>query len=443
MKTFQSIAHARYPDALRVRQILRTESGTVAHSERQRRARLLIQVAAAVLALFTGSLLLRAILRTGWCAARVEAPTILVSAPASVRVTEVRCRSGERVSRSEILLVLEALEGREQRAAAAALVEERRARLELALAGGEVQVSDLGRRFDGAAEAEREVVRACSELRGAEAAHSALEARLEQARSLLLSSSAVAERASSHAERVRALQRDGIVSAQEADDAALDEEQSARERDAARASVSALEHELAAARERIDSAGEILSQWQAVLARRRERLPPAAGDPEALRELELTLLRHELAEAEARLRALAFEQGERIVRAECDGTIDALFVVPGSIAAAGEPLLSYHDPEKTLVVAYASPSEALEREPGETCRILLPGGDLEADGMVVAIDKQLVPDPGRERDEEEAEGRLSIRIRCLEPGLLLRVPLLAQARVHFPAPARRRIAVTP
>src|SRR5262245_43948845 len=83
----------------------------------------------------------------------VESTTIILRAPAAVRVAQVHCHEGQTVKAGDSLFRLEARANQEQREVVQCLVDQRRVRVDLAQQGGMLLTTDIGVRGDRLEEA--------------------------------------------------------------------------------------------------------------------------------------------------------------------------------------------------------------------------------------------------------------------------------------------------
>ncbi len=481
MRTLQRLGHARPPRAGGATRV-RLDEAQALRNERMRALRRVALIAAVVAALAAGA---------GWVVSRrtvtdglVEAGVVVARAPASVRVVEVLCAVGERVERGQALLRLESTCAGDERRTLALAVEQRRLRLELARAGGDLGQNHVGRRDEVLVEALREerladaevdVIRArleemertrqTVELRllreGLASAGevAALDARASGAEALAERARTEEDLARGDAQAVSSLERDGLTSRRERESATSVELAARRDVDERGAAARALRSEARTARmvgeldgelgaatlAELDAALETERRTLAAVETRRElwrsigerRAVLTDGDVDLarLRALELRLLEVQVSEAEAQLADFDRRRGNGLVVAEADGVVGRVWVVPGRIVESGEPLVSTFDPAAQWVVAYVRPEYAAEFVPGRACR-LVPEGMREAlSAQVVSVGAALTrcPEALPHDVNGTADLRLPVRVQCrpedrrrlLRPNMRVKVSVLS------------------
>lgn len=415
--------------------------------------------------------------------ARLEAFRQVLRAPADVRVVELRCASGARVSAGEVLAVLAPVWGQARRRAAEVGVQRAQARLAALESGARLEGLDLSERVEGALEARREATAAAAELdvltaevAELEGERAALELELELAREDRRAGQASFEARSAEAasrlerergdgeqrafevERLGRLAAEGLVSelvlserrsalaaslrtqeelAAARDAVHLDQEAQRQglERDSVRdaARLEALEARIASARARRDGALLREQEWSA-LSRERARLAPADGAAlEELRERELELARIDLEQALAELAAAQEAGGGGELRAAFDGWVDSVEVVVGAQLESGAPLLGYHDRSTLALVAYVLPQEARRLERGARCTLVPEDGGPALEARVVEIAPRVVACPPDlwPAERETTDLRVRLRLECDAPQGLERLPLDLRFKVVF------------
>jgi multidrug resistance efflux pump len=399
-------------------------------------------------------------------------------APAAARVTELLVEPGATVRRGDVLLRLEGLETASRRPFEEE-VAEHETRLALAHAGGELDGGDVGRRLDfveqallhaelsradhdvalarlGALEEEREGLAAAHEEERVARAGTTDSLREELSRVTASRERATAEsrRAGYDAQRAAALEEDGFASERDSLAAAVESEKAlggvdeaaalvrSRERqlelstDLSELEARSAEEEMDAMLARIEVAQrEVRTNlvraglWEGLAEERRSMLPGDDVDGARLRELELELLEARVRRARARLEEHDREIGNRVVRAECDGVVDRVFVRHGSVVDAEAPLLSYYDPDEVQLVVYGAPGAQAEGlRAGAECRVFPVGHGQAVDARIASVALSWVPRPGLlERDDPSTR----------EPHLPATVELLDGADGAFLSPNRR------
>ncbi len=445
MRTLQRLSHVRLPSEHEARRIHNAERRKVGRKERRiwgGRLRILVRVglSALLVALLVHWLWGGRFLAEGL----VEANLVVARAPAAVRVAEVLCVAGRRCERGTPLLRLESLASREERRPLELVLERARLRLALCEAGGDLGDNDIARRGDRVAQAEREAELAESDRLVESAALAslirqrvalelsqreeeaqqggtvaALEQRLGEAEALVAKATLEQELSVWDADRGLVLNQQGIVSERDKVSALTAQGASQREVEGFSAAWRALASELEAARAvaalavrrgaaallemdaridearvRIAAAGGRRELWRELAARQRELGATAEpGEGERLRELELSVLRAEVAEADARLAEHDRRGGQVLLRAEAGGVIERVFVEPDDVVEAGAALVRHYDPAHLHVVAYLERSHALEPRPGQRCRVLPLGTRLELAGRVTSVGAVWTPCP--------------------------------------------------
>ena len=181
MRSLQRLGHNRPPSADQLQGIQQGEASSIQSRKKMiwgKRLRRLGVIAAIVAVCWASYRLLwqQRVVVDGL----VLADTVTARPPASTRVTEVLVEPGQRVSRGDPLVRIEALDNSERRAAELR-VEQDRLELQLVEAGGEVGLADLGRRADRTAEAELNAGLADADARVADATLSAIRTERETA----------------------------------------------------------------------------------------------------------------------------------------------------------------------------------------------------------------------------------------------------------------------
>ncbi|MEW6747213.1 MAG: HlyD family efflux transporter periplasmic adaptor subunit [Planctomycetota bacterium] len=408
--------------------------------------------------------------------------TIVLRAPAPVRVAEVLCRDGDHVRRGDPLVRLEARENQEQRAAVECIVAQRQLRVQLAEQGGALTESDIGLRRDRLEEARSEQARVEADYRVArvdldrllkarearvlalqqeraqrEGEIGALGERAREADAISRSAEAEEKLAGDTLQSRAELHRSGLISRldmqrsesdyvaaeqeRQASDAyarALREELEAKDRldDLARrlepVTILELDAAIVAQKERVGGLRERCDLWKRIVERR-EQLAPEE-DPGELRELELELLRTELQEAQARLSALDAAIGNIIARAEGDGVIDQVLVAPGNIVEQGATLLTYYDPSSLWGIAYFEPDDAARVTAGQRGLLVLEDLGVELASRVSSISRVWVPCPRLIRCEDDYDMRLPVRVDCVHLEDRSKLWPGARFRLLFPRP---------
>lgn len=485
MRSMQRLRHVRVPTEPEVRRIHDAERRSVARKERRlwlRRLRAATRFAlVAVLLVLVG--------RWIWggrflADGLVEADLVVVQAPARVRVAEVFCEPGQRCVRGMPLVRLESLAPPEERRALELALEQDRVRLRLYEAGGELGDGDVARRGERVVEAQREARLAEAEravavaalerlareravlelaLREEQARQAglveSLEERVAAARSLIAEAQAAAGLADWDARSRLELSVQGLVSdrdlaaALSTRDAARGDLEGlsatarslAREVEAARAvaalgagrahaALDEMAGRLAEGRAQVDALAQRRDQWSALAERQRELgASGAPGEAARLRDLELELLRAQVAEAEARLAAHDARAGQGVIRAQADGLVERVFVGPGSVLEAGEPLVRTYDPTRMRVVAYLDRDGASRAWPGRPCRILGVREELELDGRVRSVDAVWAPCPPAlpARAKGSTDMRLPVHVECVALDEKLQLRPNMRVRVLF------------
>ena len=490
MRTLQRLAHTRPPRPRQITHIRRAEDLTLQRRKkgiwRSRLKRLGVLSAVALVVLGVGAFLDRNVVLHGV----VEHPnTITPLAPAQVRVTDVLVEPGATCRRGQVLVRLEAVDS-SPRHALKAEIDERRTRLELARAGGELEGFDVGRRLDQAerSELERDAARAelavaLARLRELREEGDTLAAELDQSRALrtgeartlreeLRRAQAEADRALAETRRAEldatqkgVLEEDGIVSRWDAvaaevdhtkamysvDETAARIEQVARELEVAeelatlearRATEAreAMQAGLDVAAEEVEAARVRLELWTDLAAQRRALLPGDGVEGAELRALELRVLASQLRRAEARLAQLDRELGNLTVVAESDGVVDQVHVGRGSIVQAGAPLVGYYDPSEMRIVVYAPPGRVDDLRAGGPCHVYPAGGGAAIDARIHSVGLSWSALPGMLRDsadEPATTPHLPIRVECadaeelarLRPNMRLRMIVRREGRL--------------
>ena len=465
MKTLQRLRHVRRPGLGHVPRQRLEEERAVSRSERRiwfRRIRmlflplLLIGLSAALgYRLWTLRTVVDGIVQTNLVVAR---------APAPVRVAEVFCEPGTRCRLGDPLLRLEALSGQEERRALELLVKKRQLRLALVLAGGKLDTTDLARRGDLVAEADREIrmaeadynlsvakfdtlakekdlklIELLKDNRKSAGLITALRERLKEAGALVGKAQAEEQRAEYDAEKSKQLESEGLTPTREVVLTKSAHEASRKSVESIEALVRSLQSELETAEDidllekqqmeavvqeigsRIETAYREVEAaltrrdlWQDILKRRNGLFPLDRGGPERLRELELELLRTEVEEAEALMAKLDRELGSVIVHAEFNGVVDQVHVSPGDVAEMEAPLASYFDPSEMWVVAYPTPALAGQAYSGRTCTVVPEGTNNPIECRVSSVGLAWVPCPPLLylKSVESPDMRLPVRIDC-------------------------------
>ncbi|MFO0984871.1 MAG: HlyD family efflux transporter periplasmic adaptor subunit [Planctomycetota bacterium] len=410
--------------------------------------------------------------------------SVVLRAPAPVRIAEVFCHDGESVHRGDALLRLEARAGFEERHVLECSIEARRLRVALFEQGGTLQDVDLGHRGDQLEQARDEQSRADGDYRVAlaelerlrkqrdsqaivlqqdavrrEGDLGVLTARVQAEAARFAGAQSGADLARDVMDRHARLGEDGDLSPLDLQSSAhglVEAEQDSR---AAASSVSALEKEvekserldqlarqlqpltlseldarIEAQRERVKALQERRDLWSRIIARR-EQLSPEQNAGE-LRNLELELLRTDLHEAETQLRASDARLGNLVLHAEGDLIVDQLFVAAGHLVDQGQPLLSCLDPATQWAVAYLTADQAARVARGQRCRLVLGDLNLELDARVASISRTWVPCPALVPHADDYDLRLPVRIEPCDPRDRARLLPGARLRVLFATPRR-------
>ena len=379
----------------------------------------------------------------------VEANQIFERASVPVRVARIFCRSGQRVERGDVLMTLQSMQSSAEREALAKVVEQRKLRLDIVAAGGALNATELGSRTLQIADAKREaqIARADHSVARAEldrlererdarllqlekiaradqARIESLRLELDQQKALLIQADAVRRQAERDAGIKRRAGDEGLLSKVESQAAVATEEVAAleyeriheatrrlqfeigtaQERDAldrredARIR-SALEAQVEQARQSVAAARVREEHWRSMEVQRNALFPHSSIASPRLAQLELELLRAELEESEALLRALDERIGNMDVVAGTDGIVEQVFVQAGSVVETDAPLVRYYDPETQAVMAYVDPAVVARLELGQACRIVPASGSGTVDGEIASIGRTWIPSP-RELTEE-------------------------------------------
>lgn len=494
MRTMQRLRHVRPPDEHEVRRIHSAERRKISRKENRiwvRRLRNFTRLA---------SILLLIALLSWWLLggrftadALVESNLVVARAPASVRVAEVYCRQGQRCAVGTPLVRLESLAPAEDRRPLELALEQRRLRLELVLAGGDLGDTDIARRAERFAEAERELEnaendrllalaslesllrrRAALELtlreerteRGGVVA--SLEERVAEAQALVEGGLAltsftdwdVYSRTELNVEGVlsdrataEALQAQGVAEGEVKGRSAA-ARAVAKELEAARAiaalgqekldrSLAEVDAEVEVARTRARAAADRRDQWFAAAGRLRE-MGAAEGEGEAarLRAIELRLLAVEVAEAEARLAEYDRGVGELVLESRSEGIVERVLAQPGAVYEGGAELVRLFDPAGMHVVAYLDQDQTAKVTRGQSCLLMPLGSSQTFHGRVESIDAVWTPCPPflPSNDVASTDLRLPVHIACDALDQLTQLGPNMRVRVLFkdeaPEPAR-------
>ena len=397
----------------------------------------------------------------------VRANMHVVVAPAQVRVAELACSPGMEVREGDPLVRLEPLTGQEERRALAMVVEQYRLRLDLVESGGSLEGTDLARRSELIEEADREAIKARSDLLAAQARVRSLEQRRElvavemaqavrnregqlamlneQSESLrakIGQAEAQKDKLAIDADRERALLSAGAVSESakewaetnwdramfEMHGLAADSRAAERTRATARdllglerergpLALDSLDAEVEAARREAEAIRVREQLWSRLSERRRDLFPFDEAGLDQLSELERELLKAELAEAEARLASAEEAAGGVILYAQFDGVVDRVFVQENGVAEPGAAILTCFDPSSQWVVAFAPPQMIERLRAGQGCRIRPEGMEQKVEGQVHAFGAEWVPCPPELplRTHGYTDLRRPIRIECSDP----------------------------
>jgi hypothetical protein len=195
--------------------------------------------------------------------------------------------------------------------------------------------------------------------------------------------------------------------------------------------IASINKRIVAAWLKINAEKERWNLWQEIYDRRRELFPSEQAGGKQLRELELQLLRTDVAEAEALLGKFDEEMGNGLVLAEFDGIIDRIDVALGAIVDQDMPLLTYFDPTVQWVTAYVTPDLSKEALCGRTCRLFPEDSHTPLEGMVSSMGFTRVPCPPQlpEREGDSPDLRVPVHIDCdnrkkmslLRPNMRVRV----------------------
>ncbi len=426
MRTLQRLAHQR-PTAVDPLARLRRERVEESNVKRRARWRAVFKSAAllAVLSLLVLGPMLWVHARRMVCEGLVQGVVKLERAPHDARVAELACQAGQRVTRGEPLLRLEAIGGAEARRPLELEVEQARVKLRMLEQGGSPSDVDplrrLDQRFDDQTrlddlrsqkeivfaralelarerEALEQTLLAAASLRGTE--REELEGERRGAELARAERGVQAAQAKREHERSVRLHAEGLLPARDVDLARLADEQSRLAFDAAEALCASLERrlsawadheraetELGAARRAAfaekERGTEVELQALATALERAQRIAGARAElaPEAsmrdVAELERRMAQQALEQAQARLQAHDRAQGEGWIHAAADGVIDRLEVHVGAAVEAGAPLLSYVDTSQLWVTAFLDADEAARAEIGMDCRLVFESEGLD------------------------------------------------------------------
>lgn len=399
--------------------------------------------------------------------ALTHSSSVVVSAPAKVRVAEIFLRPGQSCRRGDPLLRLEALESQAERASFVALVEEHRLRLEWFDAGGEVEEFGRPLRVDLLADAERQAAQASEEIAVVTARIAALRREREDLRLAGMENSArergnVAVRtedgivARTRLEEARSekeladfeslaasqLHSDGVVAERAVIEKRTERDGSVQTIEGLIATVIARGHELATGMELSELADQRAEQalavidarietaqaelratqtkqagWQTMVEHHRRLAPLVPTEAGRVRALRRQLLSAELAGSRARLEDFDERHGEGLVSALADGIVDRVLVDAGAVVDRDTPLMTYYDPELVRVVAYVTPELAAELTIGEACKIVPEGGGDTLDAHVVSIGAAWVECPKTlpKRSSRTVDLRVPVAIAISQP----------------------------
>jgi multidrug resistance efflux pump len=465
MKTLNRLRHIRTPDQDQLSRFRLEDDRAATQRERRRwlyRLKRLVPgfvVAGLLFAggywIFTLNVVAEAIVQTN---------LMIVRAPGTVRIVEVFCEPGQYCKKGEPLLHTVSTVGYEERWALEMMVQKHRLRLSLVKAGGELENSDLAKRGDWVAEAEREALLAGADfdvataklerlIREMDASIIAFEkedrsggGKVESLKEKLNEANAMVEQARAEkqwaeydAENYAKLHASGVVpdrdmrmkrTAQDATTFTMDSLSSSAKalqkelktaqlvQDLTRRQNEAELAEMAArineAKCEIETARARRDLWSELADRRGELLPGDGMEWARLRELEISLLKTELAEAEALLGKLDRELGNLVIKAEFDGVIDQVYAEPGIVMDMDTPLVSYFDPARRWITAYATPEVAGEDLAGRECTLVPENGRPALKGRVASIGMVWVPCPPQlpQGVGPAPDLRLPVRIEC-------------------------------
>jgi len=384
-----------------------------------RRYRVLrIALAAGILAVIAGGLY-------GWLSARsdpsptasgnIEADEILVGSRVGGRVSKVLVREGDRVQEGQVLLELERDELEARRAEAAGQVAQLQAALD------ELR---RGSRPEEIARARAQVQQALENLAMVQAGPRPEEIR--QARADVEAASAEVENAEAQARRFEGLFAEGVLSAQERDDAVSRRDSGRARLEAARQRLRLLE---AGSRREEIAIAEQRAREAAALREQVERGP---------REEEIRQAQAALAQAQARLEVIKTQLDETVIRASRDAVVEVLDLRPGTLVAPNKPLATLIEP--TLWVRVYIPENMLGLvrlgQPVAVRVDSFPGRRFS--GTVEQVSRKAEFTPRNVQTPEERVNQVfGVKVRLADPERLLRAGMAAD--VTFPpqpAPSR-------
>jgi multidrug resistance efflux pump len=371
----------------------------------------------------------------------VQGRTMTVTAPADVRVARLFCSAGESVRRGQPLAQLEPISDA-QRTVLEKRLAKSRVRLKLVEAGANLDDINTTGRQDLLIEAQLQLQLASSEVRRTrldadglissrqrlaaalrqdsakkQGALAVLTEQLNEAQARETQSLTQAQELTERLAAYQKLQSQGIMSGREVD--ALRAQASAARQDAlarrsaiealmqaceaagqdrtleaerSSAALSELDAAVATSRASMDLARKQERSWQDTVARRRDSLPAKQSSPKELLELELSLVRSEIAEREAILAAHDEKVGRRTLVATTDGVIDRVFVCEGSVVAPDTTLMTYFDPKDLWVEIYI-PTKLADVQLGDEVQLLPETGGEMRTGTITSIGKIWISPP--------------------------------------------------
>jgi hypothetical protein len=133
--------------------------------------------------------------------------------------------------------------------------------------------------------------------------------------------------------------------------------------------------------------------WRAA-AESRQRFVPQDGQKRALlRRTEIDLFRSQQVEAEARLADLDRRVGNLVIRAESDGLVDQVHVRAGDVLEPESPIVTYYNPARQWIDAYAPPHLAAKLQRNHRCSIVLLDTHESLEGQVDSVGRAWVKRP--------------------------------------------------
>lgn len=337
----------------------------------------------------------------------VEGDEIRLGARVGGRVAKVHVEEGRRVARGEALFELEAFDLHEQRAAAVARAQQRRAELELLAQGyRSEEIAQAGARRDRLAARLEELERGPrpQEIAAARARLDEADARVELA-------------VQRHA-RISKLAVEGIQSQEDLDRAV-------QELRAANGARLVRSEELALLE--AGTRAEAIAEARASLAEAAHALALLENGP---RPAEIDAARASVAAAEAEVGRVERAIGELVVTAPRDAIVEAFELDPGDLVGADAPIVSLLDPTALWVRAWV-PADRLDVAAGREVVVTadaFPGRTFRGRVSVVSRDAEFTPN-NVQLPEERIKRVFRIRVRIedgvelLRPGMTVDVDL--------------------